>query len=494
MAYVNLQEMALQAYAHLQKNELKEAEAKLDYLLKVHPNEPILVYYLGCVYLARQQYGFAVVAMERALTLNPEFDQCMNNIATAYRQLGDVDKCIGYFKKAVEIAQRPGYAATFAADAADVPIGNLCDYLGNLGSCYIAQGRAKEALPIFEEALALPYGMKENIYWNQGLAYLELGDYEKGFVGYDRGQRVSSEKERSYHGSAGSTPWWPGPGTKKENFDKPTVVVYGEQGLGDEIMFASCIPDLMKDANVILECHPRLMDMFRAAWPEITIYGTRKATQVNWLKNHTIDYKIAIGSLAKFYRKKKEDFPAKPYLISDPKLIQKMRERLAILDNNGCRPKIGLSWKGGIGVTNKAPRCIPLDVLRPLMNFDVDFISLQYHVNAQQEVDMFNEQAGATLIHHWQDVVDDYDMTAGLLPCLNQVISVAQSVVHLAGALGVPTIQMCPVQGLWQMGPYGQNAPWYDSVQNFWQPTDGDWKSVIKNVAQSMEADGLECL
>lgn len=489
MAYVNLQEMALQAYAHLQKNELKEAEAKLTYLLNIHPNESIFVYYLGCVFLAQEKYGHAIIAYERALTLNPEFDQCMNNISTAYRQIGDVEKCIEYFKRAVGIAKRPDYKAKFSDEKE--PIGNLCDYLGNLGSCYIAKGRAPEALPIFEEALALEHGNKENIYWNQGLAYLELGDYEKGFVGYDRGFRVSSEKERSYHGGAGSTPWWPGPGTKTASGEKPTVVVYGEQGIGDEIMFASIIPDLMKEANVILECHPRLMDMFRMTWPELTVYGTRKATQVGWLKNHKIDYKIAMGSLGKFFRKKKEDFPGTPYLISDPKLIQKMREKLETL---GSKPKIGLSWKGGIGVTNKAPRCIPLKTLRPLMNFDVDFISLQYHVNAQHEVDMFNEQVGATVIHHWQDVVEDYDLTAALLPSLSQVISVAQSVVHLAGALGVNTIQMCPVEALWQMGPYRENAPWYDCVQNFWQQTNGDWDTVVEMVYKSLEMDGYKCL
>jgi hypothetical protein len=169
-----------------------------------------------------------------------------------------------------------------------------------------------------------------------------------------------------------------------------------------------------------------------------------------------------------------------------------MADKCQSLDVDGRKPKIGISWKGGISITNKLPRCIPLETLKPLFALDADFISLQYHVNAQHEVDVFNESMGETIINHWQDVVDDYDLTAGLLENLDLVISVPQSIVHLAGAMGVNTIQLCPKQGLWQMGVYGQNAPWYESVQNFWQPVDGDWKTVVANVVNLLEHEGYK--
>lgn len=491
MAYVNLKELSFEAFSHIEKHEFQQAENKLSYLLNIYPNDPVLIYYLGCLFLESKRYGMAIVAYERCLTLSPDFDECLNNMSTAYRQCGDIETCIKYFRKAIEIARTPEYKARFKEPS--LADRNLSDYLGNLGSCFIARGQPNHAMQYFDEALKLNPG-SQNVLWNQGLAYLELGDYEKGFIGYDCGERVSPEKERSYHGGAASTPWWPGRGTKTKTGDKPTVVVYGEQGIGDEIMFASIIPDMMKEANVILECHPRLMDIFRQTWPELTIYGTRKAIEVNWAKNEKIDYKIAIGSLAKHFRKKKEDFPGTPFLKANPKLVEKMREKCNMLDNNRRKPKIGISWKGGIGITNKAPRCIPLETLQQLTHFDADFISLQYHNNAQHEVDVFNEQIGATVIHHWQDVVDDYDLTAALLMNLNLVISVPQSVVHLAGALGVQTIQMCPVEALWQMGPYKENMPWYNSVQNFWQLEKGNWGQVVEHVFQSMERDGYKCI
>lgn len=484
MAYVNLQELAFEAFAHIEKKEYKEAELKLSYLLNVDPENPTILYYLGCMFLDRKQYGFAIIAYERAMQLQPNFDECLNNVSTAYRLIGRVDKCRESFTKAIEIAKHPKYLEKCNNDVKRAT-NNLADYLGNLGSCFIAQGTPDKALPYLDEAIKV-CPERTNAFWNRGLAYLEQGRYEEGFIGYDYGDRIGDGKERSYHGGPRSTPVWEGPSLTTLT-NKPTVVVYGEQGIGDELMFASMLPDLMRDADVILECHPRLMDLFRQNFPTIPVFGTRKATQVNWAKNYHIDSKIAMGSLAKHYRKKKEDFPGTPYLKASPQTLLTMQEKLQALSS---RPKIGISWKGGIGVTNKGPRCIPLEILRPLFEFDVEFISLQYHSNAQAELDLFHEKMGRNLITHWQDVIDDYDLTAGLLPNLDMVISVPQSVVHLAGALGVTTIQMCPVKALWQMGPYGENAPWYECVQNFWQKTDGDWHSVVAQVGKYLEMEG----
>ena len=257
-------------------------------------------------------------------------------------------------------------------------------------------------------------------------------------------------------------------------------------------MFASILPDIIKNNTIILDCHSRLMDLFRNSFPEITVYATRKALCVDWAKNHKIDSKLAIGSLAKFFRKDKKDFPGTPYLKADPILIKKMKSRLEALSS---RPKIGLSWKGGIGITNKAHRTIPLNTFKPLFDFDVDFVSLQYHCNAQHEADVFNEANGKTIINHWQDVVEDYDLTAALISNLDLIISVPQSVVHLAGSLGIKTYQICPVKALWQMGVYGEDAPWYKCVKNYWQLIDGRWEDPINNIFLQLESEGYKrCL
>jgi hypothetical protein len=120
---------------------------------------------------------------------------------------------------------------------------------------------------------------------------------------------------------------------------------------------------------------------------------------------------------------------------------------------------------------------------------DCDFISLQYNAEVVEKVKKFNEQNG-TNIHHWQDMIDDYDETAGLLMNLDLVISAPQSIVHLSGALGVTCWRLCASQCMWTHGVHGENAPWYGSVSNYWQEENGKWSTVMEQVTK----DFKECL
>lgn len=486
MAYINLQDMALEAYHHIEKKEFEQAESKLSYILNLHPDNPTMYYFLGCLFHDRKQFAFSVMAFEKAIAYNSDFDECYNNMAASYRQLGLMDKCKECFHRAIELASRPNYLLDVCKGDMNKSERNRADYLANLGSCYVARGTPAVALQYLNKAIEMMPG-RPNSHWNAGLAYLELGDYKRGFEGYEYGDRISEDKERNYHGGPKSTRWWTGPVEGK----RETIVVYGEQGIGDELMFASILPDVMKDANVIFECHPRLQNIFRQNFPGIPVYGTRKATQVGWLNNHKIDAKIAIGSLGKFYRQSRADFPGTPYIKCDEALLPIVADKIIDLSITTQEPLIGISWKGGIGITNKGNRRIPLELWMPIFeaNPNAYFISLQYDSNAQAEIDAFHESIGRHVIHHWQNIVDDYDLTAALLRALDMVISVPQSVVHLAGAMGVKTLQLCPKQALWQMGPYGEDMPWYHSVHNFWQESDERWEPVIEEVVELLRIE-----
>lgn len=484
MAYVNLNEMAYSAFADIEKKQYKSSEEKLDYLLNIYPNDPVLYYFLGCLYHAQSRWAFSIMAFEKALTYQPNFDECLNNVGSCYRAVGLLDKAIESFLHAIEIAKHEDYIKKCNGDETRAKK-NLADYLGNLGSCYIASGMPDKALIYLNQSCEIM--SRPNTLWNKGLALLEKGDYDHGFKCYKAAIENGISKLRNYRTGDGDNvaPLWDGTPGK-------TIVLYGEQGIGDEIMFASMLSDVLKDNQVIIDAHPRLVSLFRASFPGVPVYGTRKATQITWLNYHKVDACLPLSHLGQFYRHKKEDFPGIPYLVTDAKLDAYLQEKFKSVAYFGSKPKIGLSWKGGVGSTNKPSRSIPMELLKPLFSFDAHFISLQYHVNGQAEVDKFNESMGYEAIIHWQDVIDDYDLTARLLTHLDLVISVPQSVVHLAGALGVQTIQMCPMQALWQMGPYGQNAPWYKSVENYWQPKDGDWESVIAQICKTLEMEGYK--
>ena len=96
------------------------------------------------------------------------------------------------------------------------------------------------------------------------------------------------------------------------------------------------------------------------------------------------------------------------------------------------------------------------------------------------------EDAHNINLNHWQETLNDYDETAGLVENLDLIISVPQSVVHLAGALGQAVWQLAPFRAMWQVGPYGEEMPWYLSATNFWQENDEKWEPVMDRVRNEL--------
>lgn len=478
MALVNLKDLAQEAHEQIVAGKVEQAYPKILYLLDQDPDNFFYIYLLASYYSKRENIGASIMAYEKAIALYPDFSECINNVGGCYRKLGYFDKAVNAFKRAIEI----GRSAKFQNDHGDKANISLSDYISNLGSAHVAMHAPEIALKYLDEALLLnPHN--ENAKWNKSLVLLEMGDYENGFINYDFGDRKNAKRARNYRPGDADTPLWMGQ-------KGATVVVYGEQGIGDEIMFATVMPDLAKDCKkVIYDAHPRLYKMFRHAFKDLGIdcYGTRKDHEVAWSGNYDIDYKVPIGSIAKYYRKKLEDFPRKPYLVAEEYALKIAQEQLDKLPKK--KLNIGISWKGGTHKSSKDSRVLPMGELMPLFdNLDANFISLQYHDNAIREIDRFTESTHKE-IHHFKNIVDDYNLTLGLISKLDVIISVPQSVIHLAGAANVRTIQLCPYRNLWQMGVYGQDMPWYSSVSNVWQSSVGAWDETIKKAIEMVKGE-----
>lgn len=426
----------------------------------------VLLFFIACVNMKQDYDALAILLFQEALKENPEFIEALNNLGFMYKKVGKFEESKKCFENVLKLL--PKIKDT-------IPITDQADYYSNLGALYIANGTPEDAINYFNQASKISDHNALNK-WNRSLAYLEQGNYEKGFNDYEYGDRSEKGDIRNY--GRDQLPYWDGMANQ-------TVIVYGEQGIGDEIMFASILPDAMKHANIIFDAHPRLQELFRLNFPDLHVYGTRKekSSKVAWSKYEKFDSKIAIGSLAKFYRKKEEDFPRAPYLKADPKKIEKYQKRFKEM---GDLPKIGISWKGGTKITSLHHRMIQLIKFKEIIgSIDADFISLQYHKDAHQDVNDFQQATGLTL-HHFSEELQDYDETAALVSNLDLVISVPQSVVHLAGALGITTWQLTPKRAMWQMGVYGRDMPWYSSVKSYWQPHFGDWDSVLKTVKEDL--------
>lgn len=449
----------------LDEKKPQEAANYFNFLFNNDPQNASYPYYLGCCYQMLDLDALAVACYKDCLSKDPEFPEAWSNMGFTYFKMQEKYLARECWQQAVVLGDSENYAKSRDKEFVKQ---QRSEFLVNLATTYIAEGTPETAVKLLDLAIAIDDNA--NAHWNKGLALLEMGNYREGWPEYDQGERNDKDHQRCYNNPKDpKTPLWDG--TKGQ-----TVVVYGEQGIGDEIMFASMIPDLAKDCKVIIDAHPRLADIFRESFPGIPIYGTRKNKNVVWATWSKVDAKLSLGSLGRFYRNDVKDFPGTPYLVANPSLKIHYANELKRLSD---KPKIGISWKGGIKKTGKNQRIIPMDKLKTLFDLDADFISLQYDENAQHEVDKFNESTGLT-IHHWPFAIAHYDHTAALVSNLDLIISVPQSVVHLAGALGVPTIQLCPKKALWQMGVYGQNMPWYNCVVNVWQKEAGQWDECLE--------------
>ncbi|MGV3629450.1 MAG: tetratricopeptide repeat protein [Betaproteobacteria bacterium] len=340
-----------------------------------------------------------------------------------------------------------------------------------LGSAFFALGRVADATAAYQRALAIDPDSPDARF-HIGLIQLMSGQYREGWQGFE--QRFRREKNRAMRPCR---PAWDGTVLKDR-----TLLVMREQGLGDEIMFSSCYPQLISQAQrCFIECEPRLEKLFARSFPG-AVFCPLEDVKTNAQTNPgvEIDVRVYAGSLPRHLRGTLEDFPVHDgYLKPDPLRTAYWRERLASL---GAGLKVGISWRGGTVFTHRERRTLSLPALQSLLSVPgVRWINLQYGKRAG-EIAELRETTGIDIVD-WPEAVDgDYDETAALVSALDLVISVCTSVVHLTGALGRSAWVMTALVPEWRYGLHSSTMPWYPRARLFRQATQGDWDSVISEI------------
>lgn len=357
------------------------------------------------------------------------------------------------------------YAAALAMRPSDAEVHDLS------GSAYQELGRLEEAIAEYDRALELRPDYASALL-HRGLARLLLGEFAGGWDGYEA-RKLSAESSvppRRF-------PEWNG-----SPLGGRTLLVRREQGLGDEIMFASMLPELVRAAGrCIVECEPRLQKLFSRSFPQATVFPALPDRSLPpRIAGMAVDAECAAGSLARHLRPSAERFPKDPgYLKADAGRVAYWRARLA---EKGSGLAVGISWTGGVRKTRQAVRSLPLLDWLPLLRVPhARFVSLQYTPDATGEVAALREAHGIA-VDHWPEAIEDYDETAALVCALDLVVSVCTSVVHLGGALGRPVWVLAPYSPEWRYGFTGPTMPWYSSVRVYRQPAYGAWTPVIEEV------------
>jgi tetratricopeptide (TPR) repeat protein len=401
-------------------------------------DDPTALFKLGYVFMKSESIGLAYQVFKRASDLMPGEASIWHNIGKLYHDRQDDDKAEEFFRKAVRL--KPSFPNSLEG------LAMTSLNKGEFGQCIEYANRALAEDPNLPDAKV-----------NRGMAYLALGRWREGWRDYSANLATDKNRREIVYGSEGR---WDG----SKGLD---VVVYGEQGLGDEISFASCLPELIRDSkSVTVECDARLEKLFQRSFPQAKFYGTRyKKIVPEWRSQKKFDARVAMGELPKLYRQKKEDFHGNAYLVPDE---QKSMQWKVLVDSLGTKPKIGLTWTGGLPHTGQKRRSVNLDTFGPLFkSFDANWVSLQYK---DPEVSQAESKFGIK-IHDWDwgTRVVDYDQTVALVSQLDLVISVSTAVVDVCAGLGKECWALVPSVPYWRYLNEGSWYPWGRSVTSFRQ-------------------------
>jgi tetratricopeptide (TPR) repeat protein len=334
----------------------------------------------------------------------------------------------------------------------------------NLAAVHLQMGDFDKARQFSEKALKIdPEHLKSR--HNMGLCLLASGEWKEGWRLYEAS--VGSPQRIAWN--YGGEPTWQGePGG--------SVVIFGEQGIGDEVCAASMIPDAIKRAGkVIIDCDARLANLFQRSFPEAKVYGTRSAKVLNWAEeDQKVDYSIAAMQVGALFRQKAEDFPGTPFLKADPERVLMWK---ALWKDKG-KPVIGIAWTGGLKETAAMYRRWSHEEMAQIMRtIPAKWVSLQYKDAAQEITEFRAKYPDIDLVQYPQaTLARDYDETAALFASLDAVVAMQSTAVHVAGALGVPCAAGIPKTSQWRYGASGDSLPWYSCVKLFRQKKLGQWE------------------
>jgi tetratricopeptide (TPR) repeat protein len=350
-------------------------------------------------------------------------------------QNSNYDECVEFFQRAYK--QKPNSPAV----------------LTNLANSYSAQGKYEEAVPLWDRALKISPNFAQ-ARMNRGLAGLGMGRFETAWDDYEHRFHEDNFIPERFK----DIPKWTGPGQ-----GTVPVLIWVEQGIGDEIMFASMYSELANlKEKFAAECNPRLIETFKESFPHIFFFPTFSLTD-----HSAFRYQISIASLGRILRKSKEAFdlnrPARGFLKQSAGALSPLT--LSYLEKLP-KPWIGVSWESyALTMNFRGRKSIPsAEFAEFTKGFKGSFINLQFsnphkHENPAPQIVPENVHTLPNL-----DLKNDLRGLTSLLREMDHVVTIGNSVAHLCGAFGIPTTVLLPSVADWRWGFSGDKSVWYESL------------------------------
>jgi tetratricopeptide (TPR) repeat protein len=455
---MNMPEIAAQFFAHYRLAKPHDVEGANN---------------LACALRELNREGEAIEVLKAAIGANPEAALLWNTLGTVLCNIGDAAGSLVFFDEALRLQP------------------DLSKAYHNRAFAKLDLGQIEQALADCDAAIKAPDSPEDlaMMQFAQATILLSLGRLAEGWEAY----------EARFAPALTHAPRFQIPGTRwsGQDLSGKALMISAEQGLGDEVMFAGMLPDILErlgpDGSLSLAVERRLIPLFQRSFPgvEVTAHRTvayegrtyRAAPDIeDWDR---FDYWAAIGDFLPVLRGSVEAFPKRDrYLTPDPARVAHWTAELAKL---GPAPKVGLLWKSASLAAERGRQFSPFEAWRAVLQTPgAVFVNLQYG-DCDEEIAFAKEAFGVEI---WQppgiDLKKDLDDVAALCAAVDLVIGFANATINLAGAVGAPLWMMSAPKTWTKLGT--DYYPWYPQARMFAPADYSDWELVMDEVAAALAA------
>jgi hypothetical protein len=466
-----------------QLGRLDDALASFDHALAINPAYAAAYHSRGVTLHKRKRLDEALASYDKALAIDPDYADAYCSRGVALQELKRVEDALASFEKAIAI--KPGLAAAHSNRGGSLrDLKRLDEALAshdralaidpgyavahkNRGSVLRELGRLDEALASFDKALALDPNYAD-AWFSKATLLLSAGRYLEGWPLYEWRLKQDETRDAYY---VFPKPAWRG----DTDIRGKKLLIFAEQGLGDIVQFCRYLPQLHAlGAELVVEIPKRLIAFISTLDCPMTIVEKGKPLPA-------FDAYCPVMSLPYIFKTTVETIPADiPYLFSDAEKVRRWQKKLG----KKKKPRVGLVWSGADTHKNDLNRSVRLKDLLPII--ELPFIEWHSLQREYRPADLATLKQHREIRQH-QDEFDDFSDTVALIECMDLVISVDTSVVHVTGAMGRPLWILLSFAADFRWMLEGIETPWYPTAKLYRQPTFDDWPSVFATVRQDLE-------
>ncbi len=455
-----------------------QAESLFRHFLARYPDHPEGSNNLACAIRDQGRHGEAVDILRPAIVKTPEIAMLWNTMGTVVADQGDFTNALVFFEEAMRLDP-------------DFPKARY-----NLGNAKLLLGDAEGAIVECEAAMTgvLAEDERQMMRLARSTILMALGRIGEGWDDYEA--RLHPQFNERTQFMVDGPRWQPGC-----DLAGKSLLVVGEQGLGDEVLFANLLPDLIRRlglrGRLTIAVEARLAPLFQRAFPTAEVgahatyvVGGRLTRVVPFVNDASgINLWTPMGSLLREFRRSVEDFPARDaYLAPDPARVAYWREALQAAP---AGPKVGLLWKSAVSKDSRHRYFSPFETWAPVLaQKGVSFVNLQYG-DCAEELATAKRDFGVEI---WSppgiDLKQDLDDVAALSCAMDLIVGFSNATLNIAAACGVPNF-LISTPGAWpRLGT--ETYPWYPKTRVFLPPGFGEWGPVMAEVAEALGAFAAE--